>query len=694
MAEKFTDKDGNEVKLITKENVEEYKNWLTTARDPDYLSAEVAPDLKISELIPTNAYLNEKQRQIAAGVVLNAMKASAAPEKCAEFISLASTTDANREIIGKAWSYMGHSTQGIYHYPEVARTIEKTPASKLIGFNLACVENNCYTEIGQTDDGKKLTSREKELLSLLAEKPNGISAINDMVRNGSLINAKTGFNNSRKVIDEAIINNGVNNVFANLDYKFMSKEMLRQQLRVTYRVTPKNTSDAKTQAEKNTNILPKSHTHLQGAFMYFTEKQNKYDSSDYGREKGLYERFTDLCKDMGISGELTRNSVLQNIGLQIATRDVKEGNFAHLNRETLEKVIANDKSGEIASNLPDDFVEKNKGSLLKISPYLRLKDSAINNMDASWALPAVVESKDISLALKEKILDEAQKVNAARAPEKEALKQNISFYLEEMTGATTRYNKNRQNLNDVKNAVDKISAAYNNIKRYIKQDKDGKPIPAEECLSASNLGRIITGKDPKVVLPTEGNLPLFGRGAEKERRENLEKAINAFNQTVQNCMPALNKKLYDRKSNSYFTSAKELLGNKILANTAPSLLNRSEIDCRADFNKTRDSLEQKYGRYEAKQSALEIMERTDRILADTLNNLNSLKSAMKESAHELSGVKAAEGQSKLQAVDHKLEREDKAAARQANKAIVDPLAQKQDAKAVLKAAKQKHLGGR
>lgn len=688
MAEKFTDKDGNEVKLITKENVEEYKNWLTTARDPDYLSAEVAPDLKISELIPTNAYLNEKQRQIAAGVVLNAMKASAAPEKCAEFISLASTTDANREIIGKAWSYMGHSTQGTYHYPEVARTIEKTPASKLIGFNLACVENNCYTEVGQTDDGKKLTSREKELLSLLAEKPNGISAINDMVRNGSLINAKTGSDNSRKVIDKAIINN-INNVFANLDYKFMSKEMLRQQLRVTYRVTPKNTSAAKTQAEKNANILPKSHTHLQGAFMYFTEKQNKYDSSDYGREKGLYTRFTELCKDMGISSELANNEILQNIGLQIATRDVKEGNAAKLNREMLEKVIANDKSGEIASNLPDDFVEKNKGSLLKISPYLRLRDSAINNMDATWTLPAVIESKEISLALKEKILAEAEKVNAAKAPEKEVLKQNIDGYLKEMTGATSRNTANTQNINDVNDAIYKINNAFNNIRRYIKKDKDGNPIPAEEYLSAGNLGRIITGKNPKVVLPTEGNLPLFGRGAEKERRENLEKAINAFNKTVQTCMPALNKKLYDKKSSSYYTPAKEFLGDKILTDKASFWLRRSETDCRTDFDKTRDSLEQKYGRYEVKQNALEIMERTDKLLADTRNSLNNLKTAMKKAAHELSGVKAAEGQSKLQVVDNKLVRAEKAAVRQANKAIVDPLAQKQDAKTVLKIAKQK-----
>ena len=689
MAEKFTDADGNEVKLITKENVEEYKNWLSATQDPAYLSAEVAPDIKLSELIPTNAYLNAKQLQTASGVIAQAMRASATPEKCAEFISLASTTDANRGIIGRAWQSIGNRTSNEFHYQEIANAIKNTPDSKLIGFNLACIEHRCYTEVGTTDDGKKLTSREKELLSLLAEKPNGISAINDMVRNGSLINAKTGFNNSRKVIDEAIINNGVNNVFANLENEFMTKEMLRQQVRSTYHFSSKDTSDAKTQAEKNANIMPKKHTRLQEAFMYFTEKQNKYDSSDYGREKGLYERFTDLCKDMGISGELTRNSVLQNIGLQIATRDVKEGNFAHLNREMLEKVIANDKSGEIASNLPDEFVEKNKGSLLKISPYLRLKDSAINNMDASWALPAVVESKDISLALKEKILDEAEKVNAARAPEKEALKQNISFYLEEMTGATSRNTANTQNINDVNDAIYKINNAFNNIRRYIKKDKDGNPIPAEEYLSAGNLGRIITGKNPKVVLPTEGNLPLFGRGAEKERRENLEKAINAFNKTVQTCMPALNKKLYDKKSSSYYTPAKEFLGDKILTDKASFWLHRSETDCRTDFDKTRDNLEQKYGRYEAKQSALEIMERTDKLLADTRNSLNNLKTAMKKAAHELSGVKAAEGQSKLQVVDNKLVRAEKAAVRQANKAIVDPLAQKQDAKTVLKIAKQK-----
>lgn len=47
MAEKFTDVDGNEVKLITKENVEDFKNWINTTQDPDFLSVEVSPELKL-----------------------------------------------------------------------------------------------------------------------------------------------------------------------------------------------------------------------------------------------------------------------------------------------------------------------------------------------------------------------------------------------------------------------------------------------------------------------------------------------------------------------------------------------------------------------------------------------------------------------------------------------------------------------
>lgn len=689
MAEKFTDADGNEVKLITKENVEDFKNWINTTQDPDFLSVEVSPELKLTDIIPPNTRFGDTKQQVAAGVVVQAMKASATPEKCADFISLASTTDTNRGIIGKAWQSIGSRTSNEFHYQEIANAIKNTPDSKLIGFNLACIKYKCFTETGKTDDGKKLTNREKELLSLLAENTSGKNVINKFVENGSLINVDTPNNMARKAIDEAIINNGINNVFTNLDLKFINKEMLKEQLKATYRFDKTNTSKAKTQAEKNANILPKKYTRLQDAFMHLTEKQEKHDSSDWGRIKGLHERFLDLCKDMGITSELDNNPVLRGISMQIATRDVLNGNIEKLNDNILAKIIAADKSNEIVDKLPNSFIEAHKDVLLKSSPYLKLRDSVLNNLDSSWAIPAIAETKNVSLALKEKILAEAEKANAARAPEKETLKNNISFYLEEMTSATTRYNQNRQNLNDVEDAVDKISATFHNIKRYIKQDKDGKPIPAEECLSASNLGRIITGKDPKVFLPQEGNLPLFGRGAEKERRENLERAINDFNQTVQTCMPALNKKLYDRKSNSYFTSAKELLGDKILANTAPSLLNRSEIDCRADFNKTRDSLEQKYGRYEAKQGALEVMEKTDKLLIQARTDLNNAKAALKEAAHELSGVKAAEEQSKLQVVDNNLEGKEKAAVRQANKAIVDPLAKKQDAKAVLNAAKQK-----
>lgn len=689
MAEKFTDADGNEVKLITKENVEDFKNWINTTQDPDFISVEVSPELKLTDIIPPNTRFGDTKQQVAAGVVVQAMKASATPEKCAEFISLASTTDTNRGIIGRAWQSIGNRTSNEFHYQEIANAIKNTPDSKLIGFNLACIKYKCFTETGKTDDGKKLTNREKELLSLLAENTSGKNVINKFVENGSLINANTENNMARKAIDEAIINNGINNVFTNLDLKFINKEMLKEQLKATYRFDKTNTSKAKTQAEKNANILPKKYTRLQDAFMHLTEKQEKHDSSDWGRIKGLHERFLDLCKDMGITSELDNNPILREISMQIATRDVLNGNIEKLNDNILAKIIAADKSNEIVNKLPNSFIEAHKDVLLKNSPYLKLRDSVLNNLDSSWAIPAIAETKNVSLALKEKILAEAEKANAARAPEKETLKNNISAHLNEATKASAFYNQNRNRVSDAQHAVEEISRAYQNIKNLLKTDKNGQLLASEAFLSAENVSKLLVGDNPQLPSPQQGSLPLLGRGTEKNRRKSLDEAISAFNQMVHVHMPTLNQEVYDKNSNNSLSSVKKLLGDNILTDKAPSLLRGSEQDCLKDFSKIRDGLDQKYGRYEAKQSALEIMEKTDKLLIQARTDLNNAKAALKEAAHELSGVKAAEEQSKLQVVDNNLEGKEKAAVRKANKAIVDPLAQKQDAKTVLKIAKQK-----
>lgn len=688
MSEKFTDKDGNEVTLITAENVEDFKNWLKNSNEPAPFNPEVAPDLKLADLIPANALLSKRQEDIATKVVMLAMKSNSSPERCAEFIGLASTSDTNRHIIGKAYYYMGRSTSNEFRYEQVSTAVKNTPDSKLIGFNLACYENNNHFNKGKPDDGKNLTSREKELLTILAEKNS--RAVTEFVENGSLINADVRTPATRAVIDNAIYNN-VGKVFADLDTKFVTKDILRKELQQYgryMRVEPKDTANAKTQAEKNANILSKEHVHLQEAIMSLTEKQNKYDPSNYGRNKGLHERFTDLCKDMRLDDEVMNSPVMQKISLQIAQRDALEGNIGKLDETMLGKVIAADKSSEIAAKLPDEFIQEHKSVLLKNSPYLRHKNAVLNNPNLTYALPDMIKDNKISLSLKEKILDEAEKANAQKSPEKEALKKSLAMQSEDIRRVSSAYVTDTQNIQDAQKAVSEITAAYNKIKQFIKTDKNGNPIEAEAFLSASNINDLIAnGQNPKVFLPQEGGLPLFGRSAEKERRQNLDNAITAFNQVMQAHLPTLEKSLYDDGS---YTPAKQLLRGKILNKEADSILDKSYRDCgKLRFNSI-ERINKEYGNYDMRQRDLDAFEKTDKMLADARTQLNETKQIMKETAHELSGVKAAEAESKLQVVDNSLEGKDKANVRKANQAVVDPLAKKADAKTVLKAAMYNH----
>lgn len=707
MSEKFTDKDGNEVKLITAENVEEFKNWLKNTKEPETFYPEVSSDLKLADLIPSNTILSEKQESVASRLVVMAMRDNASPERCAEFIRLASTSDTNRHIIGKSWRYMGNSTGG-YNYNKVAKVIADTPDSKLIGFNLECVENNSYIEIGKPDDGKNLTGREKELLCILAQKSS--VAVNRFVANGSLFNVDLHDTEARKVIDRAICdNNNIHKIFPDLEDKFVTKEVLRATFQDAENCgwlkigEMKDTINAKTQAEKNVNISQNTYMRLQNAIIRETEKQNKYDASSYGRTKGLHERFVDLCNDLQLSSKVIDSPFMQKMSLQMAQRDVLQGNADNLDESMLGKVIAEDKSCELSAKLSDEFVSKHKAVLLENSPYLRLKGRVLENLDKPYNLPKFnsVDDRDfkaVPLSLKEKILAEAEKINAQKTPEKEALKKCIDMQSAELDKQQELSRTDIDNNYAAQKAIDEINVAYRAIECFIKKDKKGNIVAAEEFLSVSNINSILAGDKPRLYLPQEGSLPLFGRSAEKERRHSLDEAINAFNQIVKAHMPTLNKEVY---SNGSYVSAKQMLDGKILAedkrskDLADSKFAKSRTSVLQRYNDTVGHINNKYGgELRWKKDNLKKFEEADKWIVDARTQLNNTKQAMKEAAYELSGVKAAAEESKLQAVDKLLEGKDKANVRKANQAVVDPLMQKADSKVVLKAAMQKQHSGR
>ena len=706
MSEKFTDKDGNEITSITAENVEEFKNWLKNTKEPETFRAEVSPELKLADLIPANTILSDRQENVASQIVVMAMRSNASPERCAEFIGLASTSDTNRHIIGKSWRYMGNSTGG-YNYSKVAKVIADTPDSKLIGFNLACTEvgnsGYGYIEIGKPDDGKNLTGREKELLSILAQKNS--RAVDEFVKNGSMYNADLRNFAAREVIDRAVCDrNNIHKIFPALDDKFVTKEVLKSTLQEagdSGRLMVqwmRDTVNAKTQAEKNVNILPDKYVRLQDAIMRMTEKQNKYDPSSYGRTRGLCERFADLCNELQLSSKVKDSPFMQKIAFQMAQRDVLQGNVEKLDEAMLGKVIAEDKSCELAAKLPDEFVAKHKDVLLKNSPYLSLRAQVMENLDKPYNLPDLKfdyhKMHAVPLALREKILADAEKINEQKAPEREALRKSIEMQSAELNKHHKLSRTDTDNNQAAQTAVEEINKAYREIERFMKTDRKGNIIAAEEYLSLGNINKLLAGENPYLFVPQEGKLPLFGRGAEKERRQNLDNAVAAFNRIVKDNMPALNKELY---SGGSYVPAKQMLDGKILAADphAKTLAESKFINSRTSiWQRLQNDVERVNKEYGSelkwRENDLKKFDDADKWLTDTRARLNNTKQAMQEAAHELSGVKAAEGESKLQAVDNSLKGKDKADARKANREVVDPLAKKADAKAVLQAAKKNY----
>ena len=85
--------------------------------------------------------------------------------------------------------------------------------------------------------------------------------VKGLIQNGSMINLKTS-NENREIISKAIMNNEYSYVLKNLEAlkpEYLNEEMLK---RLATKYAPAQqytaTNNAKTQAEKNVNILPKT----------------------------------------------------------------------------------------------------------------------------------------------------------------------------------------------------------------------------------------------------------------------------------------------------------------------------------------------------------------------------------------------------------------------------------------------------
>ena len=367
---KFLDGNGNEIEQITAENLADYKNWISQAKEPETANLIASPEVSLKDVVlPAST---KEQKSKVADIIFRTLARQRSNDRRNEFIDLA---NKNRDVVSLAWRRMGSAIASREsEFEKVLKTVDERSSSKNLGFALAVFEagDNFY-ETGKADDFSKLSNTERELaeeiLDIAAKGYNdnqgyrALEYVKRLVKNSSMINFKTSPQN-REIINNALLGSDNRNRIAVLEKvkpEYFNSDMVKAML-PKYGNAPqfKDVSKAKTQAEKNANILPQGYHTFKKAVLHLVEQQNKYDRSNYGDERGLNERYLEVCKQLGLSDEHARNpKAMAGLYLETARKDIEQGRLKRLDEKSLSDVLKHD-DGKYYAMLPKEFVEKNK----------------------------------------------------------------------------------------------------------------------------------------------------------------------------------------------------------------------------------------------------------------------------------------------------------------------------------------------
>lgn len=673
----FVDANGNEIKEVTAENIEDYKKWLQTDKNPDVSHLFNSNDVSLADLA-VSPYLDDKQTKAAAMMVYRDVARNPEDDRLNEYIDLAKK---NRQVVAKSWRAMGNSVGG-RAFDNVLDMINKRPAAENLAFVLASIEagiSNITYYSGKTDDFSKISGENKkyadELLNLAApaylkgrydgsDPKTSISSmcVKSLVQNGSMINLRTS-NENREVISKALINNEYRYVLKNLEAlktEYLNEEMLTILAR---KYAPaqqyKDTKGAKTQAEKNVNILPKGYHNFKKAVLNLINKQDKYDRTRYGEERGLNERYLEVCKKIDVSEGIARNpKCMAGLYLETARKDIEEGRVARLDKTALSDVLKHD-DGKYLAMLPQEFVQKNK-SLIEHSLPEKVKIRLAEQNVAGAYNFSIASLGERNRTTKEnnKILKNLETEQKKIEPKIDYLQKDKEEIEQLKQTATAKYNIFAAEENNAK-AIFSLQDGYDSIKRYMKEGKD-----AEQILSKDAVEKVIAerleGKNSILQMPQEGSLPImFGRKEEKERREKLANKITEFNQRMDSVVPYLKKEY-----------AGEILSpdayNQALKKTETT---KQEYN-NAAYNHSSRLISQ------GRQNTNELKDLTQRnnFIEQARERIQEKETQKKEAVKKLVGVP---DKTAVQTVPQNAEKAEKAQIRKQNKQVEDKLATKE-----------------
>lgn len=673
----FVDANGNEIKEVTAENIEDYKKWLQTDKNPDVSHLFNSNDVSLADLA-VSPYLDDKQTKAAAMMVYRDVARNPEDDRLNEYIDLAKK---NRQVVAKSWRAMGNSVGG-RTFDNVLDMINKRPAAENLAFVLASIEagiSNITYYSGKTDDFSKISGENKkyaeELLNLAApaylkgrydgsDPKTSISSmcVKSLVQNGSMINLRTS-NENREVISKALMNNEYRYVLKNLEAlktEYLNEEMLTILAR---KYAPaqqyKDTKGAKTQAEKNVNILPKGYQNFKKAVLNLINKQDKYDRTRYGEERGLNERYLEVCKKINVAENIARNpKCMAGLYLETARKDIEEGRAARLDKTALSDVLKHD-DGKYLAMLPQEYVQKNK-SLIEHSLPEKVKISLAeqNVADAYNFSIASLGERNRTTKENKKILKNLETEQKKIEPKIDYLQKDKEEIEQLKQTATAKYNIFAAEENNAK-AIFSLQDGYDSIKRYMKEGKDAEQILSKEAVEKVIAERL-EGKNSILQMPQEGSLPImFGRKDEKERREKLANKITEFNQRMDSVVPYLKK---------------EYAGEILSPDAYNQALKKTETTKQEYNNAANNHSSRLISQGRQNTNELEDLTQRNNFIEQARERIQEKETQKKEAVKKLAGVP---DKSAIQAVPQSAEKAEKARIRKQNKQVEDKLATKE-----------------
>ena len=692
--------DGQVVSSITQDNAEAFRQWFWTEKNPEMERGShvllTADDL-LAKILDTGAEekkppLTDEQQKYLARAVANgrcgAQSAKILIDVAADYPLLLGRVN---RIAGNRSMGGGRIYTHIHDELEKRSLVDNLPAYHAILADGGVVHSPSAGNIG------RLSPQNRRLLDDIFnrsqyganrgysgygsrdrddEMQNGATSfIRDILSAGQALNYEQASPEFRKLINEAVFYDGsrVREKLGRMKTKFYTPELLAEVLKKRYIPSMEsvynNTEKAKTQAEKNANILPSYYTKVRDALLKFAEKEEIHDRQNYGQLKSLTQRYQEMCarltgaRDWQSIPQEIKDGVMKDGCLVAAQKDILAGNAEKLSAETLQTVLERDKDNFYIRRIPQTII-KQKGLKLNYSKQLV---SALEDKDRvldTARIDELVTRTDLPLRDKEDLIRKEESREADRRPTREFLEREMAEYHQAVE------EKNAQSVETAKkhfvaDSIRRLQNAYWNI---TKNFKDNQPNTAESHLSAEAVERLIAdrleGKDAQLSMPEQKSLPLlFGRKEEDNRRRWLNTAVSDFNRTLDDIM---------RGPEDYLKEMQPLKG-KILAPETKEKTKLEEEESQRITQKLGMEFYNKYKETDRSRRQLEGLNRKTEELAKAKENIAFYKKALKDVADNRLGLKDGEP---LRPVSEEMSPEEKRAVRRQNREVKDALAEK------------------